>query len=396
MKGLLMLMLLVKCCWAQTNNHLRSKVTVAYNVNLETYFFAEKLAVERINDFVFDHKDWNYAHQPIVYYGYLQFKNHANDSTVLRIAQLIKQVKDTYQDNSPIMDYLVNQKEFPATGPLYNSPLVDGDGNHPEMTQVLAELTDSLRKFYYQANVALFLEQNKAFYQGTIAEVTKDVDVASFPALEKWYGKKFPAYKIFVVPSMPITAGADNYRGTSPRIVSPQGFIPSIVMSSNRMLPMQNSLRAYKKFGFDNPEVTHLLTKHEIGHTFVNPEVEKLADQIKKDSALFTVALQKSLAPHYINNWYICVVEHLVRLGEIRTAVAMGNSKEAKRLRKVHIGEYKCVLLPLLETQAKKYEANRQHYHNFKQYLPKMLAYLHSLTPVIIDQQVKKYDELKE
>jgi hypothetical protein len=195
---------------------------------------------------------------------------------------------------------------------------------------------------------------------------------------------------------MPITAGEDNYRGFGPGIVSDKGTIPSMVISSSRMLPLLNSLDSYRQFGFDNPAVTSFLSGHEIGHSFVNHLLDSYAAAIQKDTALYTPALKAILEPHYINNWYVCVIEHLVRLGEIRVAVSMNDGKEADRLRKLHIGEYKCVLLPLLEKKIETYEHNRERYPDFKSYLPELIAYLHSLTPDIINEQVSRYSHYPE
>jgi hypothetical protein len=375
---------------AQYKDQLSSKVSVAINPNLETYFFAEKLAVERIDNFVFDHKGWDYSHQPIVYYGFQNFKKHKDDPVIIRIADILKQLRETYHDNGPIMSYMVNQKEFPKKGPLFIQSKYNA--NHPEAAALLAELTDSLRKFYVKANVGMFLKKNAAFYHGALKEVEKDVDVSSFPAMEKWFGKKFPQYHIYLAPSMPITSGEDNYRGFGPQIISAEGEIPSMIISSDKMLPLQSNIAAYRHFGFDNQAVTHMLTKHEIGHSFVNPELEKYASQIKADSILFTPGLKRILAPYYINDWYVCVIEHLVRFGEIRTALMMKDYKEARRLRLVHIGQYKCVLIPLLEDKIKEYENNRVDYPSFESYLPKLITYFHSLSPQIVSDQIKKYE----
>ncbi|HTH82790.1 MAG TPA: DUF4932 domain-containing protein [Mucilaginibacter sp.] len=384
---LLVLLFSAQYCIAQYKDQLSTKVSVAVNTNLETCFFAEKLAVEHLNHFVIDHKGWDYAHQPIVYYGFLHFKYYLNTPVILKIADLLKQIESTYHDNYPIMSYLVNQKEFPSKGPLFNEFPIDPD--HPEMRAVLAELTDSLRSFYHLANVGGFIRENAPFYQGALKEVEKDIDVPSFPALEKWYGKTFPQYQIYLAPAMPITKGEDNYRGVGPKIVSNKGIIPAMIMSSDQMLPLKPNLTLYTHFGFDNPDITHLLTKHEIGHSFVNPILEKYASQIKSDSALFTPELKQLLAPHAINNWYVCVIEHLVRLAEIRTAVSMKDFKEAERLRKLHIHDYNCVLIPLLETKVSEYEHNRNKYPDFESYLPQLVSYLHSLTPSIINEQIK-------
>ena len=256
---------------------------------------------------------------------------------------------------------------------------------------VLKELADSLRTFYIDANVGTYLKDNAAFYRGVLKEEEKDIDVFAFTAMEKWYRKTFPHYNIYIVPSMPITAGEDNYRGIGTQIHSPGGLIPAMIISSEAMIPLQSDLSDYHQFGFDNPKVTQMLTKHEMGHSFINPLLEKYQSQIEADSALYTPELKEVLSPHYINDWYVCVIEHLVRLGEIRSAVMIKDTTEAQRLRDVHIGEYKCVLLPLLENKIQEYENNRAKYPDFESYLPKVVLYLHSLIPEIINEQVRKF-----
>jgi len=371
---------------AQYRVKLSPKVNLETSVNLETYFFAEKLAVEHIGNYVFDNKEGDYSHQPVVHFAFQHFKKYADGTDVLRMSELIRELRDHYYDNGPIMNYLLNQKQFPGAGFLYPQvtvPIRDRKGD-----SLLVALTASLRKFYTTAKVGAFLEANACFYKGALDEVAKDVDVPSFQGMEQWFGQSFPAYRIYLTPSMPITAGEDSYRGYGPGIVSPSGTVPAMIMSSNKMLPLQKSLSGYRHYGFDNPGVTHMLTKHEIGHSFVNPLLEKYFDELDRDSALFTPKFKAALAPVYINSWRICIIEHLVRLGEIRTALSLGNTTEAERLRKVHIGEYKCVLIPLLEAKVVRYEKDRARYPTFESFLPELVAWFHQLTPEEVNQQV--------
>src|SRR4051812_34861228 len=119
MKSLVLIVIclvLVQDSNAQYRNNLSSKVSIEINTNLETYFFAEKLAVEKISNFVFDNAGEDHSHQPIVYYGFQHFKKYKDIPAITRIAELSKQIRDTYQDNAPITNYLIAQKEFPAEG----------------------------------------------------------------------------------------------------------------------------------------------------------------------------------------------------------------------------------------------------------------------------------------
>jgi len=378
---------------AQHTVQLSPTVFLGVSTNIETYFFVEKLAVEKIGNFVFDIKGTDYSHQPIVFFGYKHFQQYQNDPLIIRAANILKQLRDSLHDNGPIMEYLLNQKEFPATGARFtgiNSDLLNNRAP-AKSKSLLAELTDSLRKFYIHRNVAGFLDSNASFYRGAINEVAKDVNKSAFSFMEKWYGKKFPQYELYISPAMPITPGEDSYRGFGPQILSSKGIIRSMMISSSTMLQIQDGLSKYKQFGFDNPAVTRFIFYHETMHSFVNPLLEKYSAQIKADSLLFTKSLKDILSPHYISDWTVCLTEHLVRLGEIRIAVSMNNNVEADRLRKLHITEYKCVLIPILEQKIKEYETDRASYTNFESYLPKLISFFHTLSTKVIDEQVAKY-----
>lgn len=400
MKKLYLLVILSICCvsaFAQYKVRLAENASIGINPNVETYFFVEKLAVEHIGNYVFDIKGVDYSHQPIVNFGFKHFKGYQNDPTIIRAAEIIKEIRDTLHDNGPILDYLLNQKEFPAKGFRYadKKPKFDKSPVVNKLSTLLPELTDSLRQFYLKAHVAEFLKQSSPFYKGALEEIAKDISKPAYPAIEKWYGKKFPRYELYISPAMPITPGENSYRGYGPNIVTPNGKIPSMVVSSSKMLKVQNSLSLYKQYGFDNPQVTQFITIHEISHSFINPLLEDYAKQIKADSILFTKELKDTLAKGYISDWYVCVIEHLVRLGEIRIAMSIGNDKEADRLRTIHIGEYKCVLIPLLEEKIVAYETDRTKYPTFQSYLPELIKFLHNLSPKIIEDQLLKYRNYK-
>jgi hypothetical protein len=391
--ALSILLLIAGFANAQYKVKLSSKAFISVNINLETYFFVEKLAVERINDFVFDIKGTDYSHQPMVYFGFKHFKRYQNDPEIIRAAEIIKELRDTLHDNGPIMEFLLNQKEFPAKGFRFKEAGSKLDTNRVKAKQqaLMMELTDSLRSLYTRAHVFQFMKANARFYKGALKEVVKDLKVSNFDNTEKWFGMKFPGYELYLSPGMPITPGEDSYRGFGPQISSAQGKIPAMIVSSSKMLKVKQKLNQYQQFGFSNPPVTKFIFSHEMIHSFVNPLIAPYASQIKADSCLYTKNLKAILTPHYINDFYVCVIEHLVRLIEIRTAVSINDDIEAEHLRKLHIYEYKCVLIPLLEVKIKEYEKDRNTYPTFKSYLPDLMAYLHSLSPQVIDDQIVKY-----
>ncbi|MDQ0065231.1 DUF4932 domain-containing protein [Chryseobacterium lathyri] len=392
--ALILLVCLTTIGKAQYTQRLSPKVQVGVNTNIETYFFAEKLAVEHIGNYVFDNNTTDYSHQPVVYFGFQHFKKYKNEPVILRIAELLRQIRDLLHDNGPILDHLLNQKDFPEEGPLYKDIEAKTDPQveeHPEVKPMLKELTDSLRSFYSYADVAGFMKANRIFYKKATQEAAKDIKPDGYQYMERWYGQVFPNYMLYISPGMPITPGEGNYRGFGPNILSPKGKIPAMVISSSRMLPLEQNLAAYGHYGFDNPAITSFITGHEIGHTFVNPLLNIYKDRLQANSALYTPELAALVEENNIRGWYVCLIEHLVRLGEIRVALAMKNPNEADRLRRLHIGEYKCVLIPLLEAKITEYEQNRTLYPTFENYLPTLLTYLSSLTPEDINNQVLKY-----
>ena len=162
-----------------------------------------------------------------------------------------------------------------------------------------------------------------------------------------------------------------------------------MVMSSSKMLPVKSSLAEYTSFGFDNPPITKFLTVHELGHSFVNPHVSELPDLVMHDTALFTPSLKQSLEPYYIEDWRNCVIEHLVRMGEIRVALSRHDTAEAQRLRNMHIRELKMVLIPVLEEKIVEYESNRDKYPDFKSFLPELLTAFHAMKPEDVDELVR-------
>lgn len=373
---------------SQVSIRLSDNVTLGWHPNIETYFIAERLAVQHIGNYVFTQKDSLYRHQPLVYAAYQEFNAYVNSPCITRIAQLLAYFRDTYYDNAEVIRYLVSRPTFP----IYpdHRPFADSAIFHPEIypatLKLVGELADSLCSFYRSASVGKFLKRYRKYYQGAINEVRKDVRADWFKSMEDYYGEHFIAYRMYIMPLMPITYGEDNYRAFGPVMHTANGKIAGMFFSSSKMiLPGKSPLQLHE-FGFDNPVVTRLLTVHEFGHSFVNPHVDSLSAVYMKDTALFTPAWQRVMESVYISNWRTCVIEHLVRLGEIRIAVSRGDTAEAARLRLEYIVNSHFILIPLLENRIVAFEQNRKKYPTFTSFLPQLLAVFHELTPEKVDE----------
>jgi hypothetical protein len=309
--------------------HLHAQVSprlkIGWHTNVETYFIAERLAVETIGWYVFDNKDFDYTHQPLVTAAFNHFKDYKDSAIVKRIAAILLNMRERFGDNLPILDYLLYQKPFPQKGHLYPYHFSKAESQEKQQSFLLAvgELTDSLHAFYQKAKVGAFLNEHKRFYEGAVADVKKNLDMGIYAAMEKYYGQKFKGYHILITPAVPLTAGADNYRGMGVSLRTPEGVAACMMISTNEMLPQKGDLKQYTAFGFDNQKVIQFLAVHEIIHSFVNPALEQHIPLISKDSSLYTPKLASLMKPQGIPNWQICATEHLVRLGEIRIAEAI-------------------------------------------------------------------------
>lgn len=376
---------------AQYEKQLSKNISLSINENFETYFFAEKLAVEHIGYYVFSNKDSRYDHQPLVSHAAAHFMKWKDGDVILKIAAVLGKLRPILNDNSQILEYLWYCKSFPKTGFKYSVPkdiAIKDPVKYPNAEVLVQELTELLNDFYKQAQVGEYIRQNKNYYQGAIEEAAKDIAVKSIPFEEKWYGKKFPGYIFILMPGMPITEGEDNYRAFGIQLETPKGKMPSMVFSSSVMIPKKENLSDYKQFGFDNKEVTKFLTVHELGHSFVNPLLHDFKKEIDRDTILFTPKLKKHLENSYINNWDNCITEHLVRLGEIRTAKLMNDKTEEERLRKEHTVTMGFVLLPFLENHIIQYESDRKKYPDFRSFLPVLFKSLDTLKPEDIDRMI--------
>lgn len=72
-------------------------------------------------------------------------------------------------------------------------------------------------------------------------------------------------------------------------------------------------------------------------------------------------------------NWTTCVIEHIVRLGEIRIAHALNNSVRADQIRNEYVKKRQFIYIPFLEKSIQTYEKNRDKYKSFEDYFPELL-----------------------
>ena len=277
--------------------------------------------------------------------------------------------------------------DFPSTDFKYsldNSP-------YSNRTGIINEWIKKLSEFYIDANVKSFLNKNKAFYDGARQEVLNNLPPEDFvDQMEKYYREKKIRYTIIPAPEMP-TGGAYGYRGIGPYVQTADGMLIYQVISASLPVEKDSISNKYKYFGFDNEKFILRNSYHEFGHAFVNTILHKNENRIllNRYENLFTPELQNVMEAQNYDNWFDCIAEHLVRLGEIRLAERSGNEKWAEELRKYHIKELNFIFLPQFEAKIKEYEQNDS-FKSFEKFLPNLLKELDYFDSEMIKNIINK------
>jgi len=272
-----------------------------------------------------------------------------------------------------LTEILLYLEDFPSTQfkyPLENSP-------YAAKEKIITNWIEKLSEFYKDAGVESFLNENDGFYQGARQEVISNLPSNDFvEQIESYYRETKLSYTIIPSPEMP-TGGAYGYRGIGPYVYTPNGMRIYQVISASLPVRKDSISQKYYEFGFNNKEFILRNSYHEFGHAFVNTILNKEENELllNQYEYLFTKELKDVMLDQNYDNWFDCIAEHLVRLGEIRLAERSGNKKWADELRQYHTRELNFIFIPELEKKIIQYE-NDQRFENFEEFLPNLLEVL--------------------
>jgi hypothetical protein len=273
-----------------------------------------------------------------------------------------------------LMEILLYSEPLPGTKykyPIENTP-------YSNRADLLNKWKQKVADFYVVADVKGFLDSNKRFYDGAIKEVTNNLPPADFIGqMETFYREKKIRYTIIPAPEMK----TGNQRGIGPYVQTKDGMLVYQIISASIPIEPLTDLSKYTGFGFNNKDFILLNARHEFGHSFVNPLLERadIAALLANHKNLFTPSLQKVMEDQNYGTWWDCVAEHFVRLGEIRIAERSGDSLLAVKLRDEYTEKLKFIFLPELERKIKAYEADKK-YKSFSSYLPELIKVFEQFT----------------
>jgi hypothetical protein len=323
-----------------------------------------------------------YPTRPMVVKAQQQFAPYKNHPAIKFSDSLLKNEIFYFDELTEILLYV---EDFPSSNFKYslkNSP-------YASKINTIQKWVDLLAKFYVDADVATFLKENSDYYQNAKKEVLKNLPSKDFvQQIESYYRSNRIKYIIVPAPEMP-TGGAYGQRGIGPYVYTDNGMEIYQIISASLPVSIDSRTQTYKYFGFNNKEFTLRNSYHEFGHAFVNPalEIEKYKALVDSYEHLFTEELKRVMLPQNYDSWFICIAEHLVRLGEIRLAERSGQHEWAIELRKKHTKDLNFIFLPELEEKIKLYEQDET-IESFEAYLPELLSVLDAFNETMIAERI--------
>jgi hypothetical protein len=184
-----------------------------------------------------------------------------------------------------------------------------------------------------------YLKQNSKKYENALQQVKSRLPSEKFiPAMENFYRKQFDTYTL--VPSLMIPAGmgfgVKYTKLGKTSIFNVFGVFDEQQFKDEPRLDM----------GFGNEKRIRELSTHEFGHSFVNPVVDQLPEELISQTASLFETIKEDMAKQGYPEWKYSLYEHFVRAGEILIAKNMGHTKEANQLQKQYIENRKFIYLP--------------------------------------------------
>jgi len=355
---LLLLLLLLLPVISVVGQNQRKKIEVFTNTNIETLMICYELAETGGWNF-----PSNYCHtlNEVVRERFKAFRQHETIETMNMLLQ-----KGFWLDR--MVHVVLNSEPFPKAKTVYtlsekNASLLSG--NPKKAQQMIDEFVVQLSEFYRDAELHFFFTAYKDYYTSVNNEVRAHLpDDGFIEAMEGFYGKSATSYHLIPSPIMKVGSGF------GPQIRNEKGMVVCNVFG-----PLIRT-KDPEVFGHGYGSKYKILniTRHEFGHAFVNPATEMSQNkELIQQYAYLYEPIKSNMRELGYTTWWICVTEHIVRLGEVRLSNQMDTGTKTKKLRDHHVENKGFVYLPHLEECMLEYEHNRDQYPTFESFMPKLL-----------------------
>lgn len=243
-----------------------------------------------------------------------------------------------------------------------------GIGDEAAGRERLDVLYRLLTEFNDDAGLDAFFQSRQDEHECAIAQIEDGLPEGGLiAAVENWYGDHRESYEIIIAPSIYATMGFGVQYGpaNAPRIANIAApFIQT------------DTLDEYG-CGYGRPERVTELSRHEFGHSFVEVE-EVISSMSPAVIERLHGPIAEAMESQGYSAWQSIVEEHIVRLGEIRIAVAMGEAERAEALRRDYIENRSFIYLPALEAVVLDYETHRDRWPSLSDFMPELIAAISS------------------
>jgi len=307
----------------------QKKILVRTNSNVELFGLMMDLdngadLLARKDTVVIDHRQATWADWCAgVVRNYVQYRQY-DSCAVMGIYR--KMTKEWYSDDW-FVDFLLQVGDAPnakinGATTLDKIKSFSKKGDSVEGRRNAEAFLAAFNDFYRAVHFDDFLRDNRNYYTLANAEVTRNLPGDDFiPVMEKFYRQQFNAYCLAPSLTLPTSVGfGKTVRKTRTiyNVFAPFSF--------------QKFDSGALDLGFNYPDRIRALTVHEFGHSFVNPAVDALPQELMVSTEYLYAPIKEEMAKHSYTSWTQCLYEHFVKAGEVIITERLGDTARARSM----------------------------------------------------------------
>ncbi|WP_379965534.1 DUF4932 domain-containing protein [Epilithonimonas sp. UC225_85] len=228
----------------------------------------------------------------------------------------------------------------------------------------------TFNNFYKEVHFDEFLKKYQPYYQEMISEVSNHTPKENFIIeMEHFYSKKVDNYVLYPSLMMPFSQGF---------AVGNSDTIGNVFASFNK--PENVNDTSGFDLGFKNDVSLRTICIHEFGHSFVNPAVDKIDEQLMDSKEFLFEPIKNKMSEQAYNQWKICLYEHFDRAGEVIIAKLIGDSKKADEILNDNVKNRSFIYLPQIINQLEYWYYNEFFSKTYEQKVSEIVANLQTVS----------------
>lgn len=339
---------------AVRGSQLPENLTVAFNKNAELLGFAYFLGFEGPNienetvvvgETEIPKSEWHN-------YGYRFYQKYQSYASSEHLASAFAVADHLWLDY--ILTLLLQVDDFPNARLLpeiKESYYINFSQtqNPEEARENVIVFLEGLNRFYTEVQFDQYLAESAKYYEAARSEVRDHLTDTDFiAAMEDFYERSFTSYTL--LPSLTIPKGMgyglQYTRHDTTRIFNLFGaFIRQEFEGVDTL-----------RMGFADSERLRELSVHEFGHSFVNPVVDGVEEELVSGTEVLFEPIQSDMSDQGYVSWQACLYEHFVRAGEVVLARKLNRDKRSGELRSWYVDGRKFIYLPVIIEELEDYE----------------------------------------